>query len=142
VIQLLGPEVLGIKQHPGGVVGSIRAQGSGIAEPAIPTGLAGNLIGLFLKEWRGGAHGCPQVRKEWSSLSAEWRVGVAKGSWAGPFSVASAATTVDSDPELVGRAVAPAVLVQPPPQRLEAPEPPPMARLVFWGPPEVGARES
>ena len=31
----------------------------------------------------------------------------------GPFSVASAATTVDSDPELVGRAVAPAVVVQP-----------------------------
>jgi hypothetical protein len=30
VIQLLGPEVFGIKQHPGGVVGSIGAQGSGI----------------------------------------------------------------------------------------------------------------
>jgi len=123
VIQLLGPEVLGIKEHPGGVVGSIRAQGSGIAEPAIPTGLAGNLIGLFLKEWRGGAHGCPQVRKEWSSLSAEWRGGVVMGSEVGPFSVASAATTVDSDPELVGRAVALAVVVQP-------------------RAPEVGARES
>ena len=78
VIQLLGPEVFGIKQHPGGVVGSIGAQGSGITEPAIPTGLAGYLIGLFLMEWRGGAHGCPQVWKEWSSRSAEWRVGVAK----------------------------------------------------------------
>lgn len=60
----------------------------------------------------------------------------------GPFSVASAATTVDFDPELVGRAVALAVVVQPPPQRLQAPEPPPMARLVFWGPPEIVARES
>jgi hypothetical protein len=64
------------------------------------------------------------------------------GSEVGPFSVASAATTVDSDPELVGRAVALAVVEQPPPQRLEASEPPPMARLVFWGPLEVGARES
>jgi len=60
----------------------------------------------------------------------------------GPFSVASAATTVDSDPELVGRAVALAVVEQPPPQPLEAPETPPMARLVFWDPPQVGARES
>jgi hypothetical protein len=45
------------------------------------------------------------------------------GSEVGPFSVASAATTVDSDPELVGRAVALVVVVQP-----QAPE--------------VGARES
>jgi len=81
------------------------------------------LIGLFLKEWRGGAHGCLQVRKEWSSLSAEWRVGVVMGIEVGPFSVASAATTVDSDPELVGRAVALVVVVQP-------------------RAPEVGARES
>jgi hypothetical protein len=33
------------------------------------------------------------------------------GSEVGPFSVASAATTVDSDPELVGRAVALVVVV-------------------------------
>lgn len=45
------------------------------------------------------------------------------GSEVGPFSVASAATTVDSDPELVGSAVALVVVVQP-----QAPE--------------VGARES
>ena len=66
------------------------------------------------------------------------------GSEVGPFSVASAATTVDFDPELVGRAVVVVVVVvvQPPPQRLQAPEPPPMARLVFLGPPEIVARES
>ena len=45
------------------------------------------------------------------------------GSGVGPFSVASAATTVDSDPELVGKALALAVVVQP-------------------RAPEIGARES
>lgn len=46
------------------------------------------------------------------------------GSEVGPFSVASAATTVDSDPELVGRAVALVVVVVQPRA------------------PEIGARES